>query len=117
MKSTTQKAAWLPTLFFAIIAANIVSLSVMEFLELPTGYLGGVFTFFFFTATWQFRSAGVVFPTLSRRTHILIAFIVVILTIPRLAYAAELFLGYAVDAACADDWGHIQEFASITYSA
>lgn len=117
MNPVARKSAWLPTLFFAIIAANIASLSVMEFFELPTRYLSGVFALFFLAASWQFRSAGVPFPTFSRRVHVLVAGIAFILTIPRLAYATELLFGYAVDAACTDDWAHIQEFTSIIYSS
>jgi len=110
------KSAWLPTLFFGIIAANIVSLSLMEFFEAATWLLSIVYPAVFAIAVWQFRSAGVPFPMLSRRTHGYVAAVVAVLALPRIAYFLEPVLGYSTDAACWDDWWLVQEFSSIIYS-
>ena len=116
MKEMRPKTAWLPTLFFGILAANIVSLSLMEFFEGATWLLSVVFPVVFAIAVWQFRFAGVPFPDLSCRTHGYVAAIVAALAFPRIAYFLEPLLGYSTDAACWDDWWHIQEFSSIIYS-
>lgn len=116
MTETHPKSAWLPTIFFGVVAANIISLSLMEFFECATWLLSIVFPAVFAVAVWQFRAAGVPFPTLSRRTHGCVAAVVAALAFPRLAYLLEPLLGYSADAACWDDWWHIQEFASIIYS-
>lgn len=116
MPAMHPKSAWLPTLFFGVVAANTVSLSVLEFFEADTRLLSVVFPVVFAIAVWQFRVAGVSFPPLSRRTHGWVAVLAVVLSLPRLAYLLEPWLGYSVDAACWDDWWHVQEFAAIIYS-
>lgn len=107
----------IPLAFGSIIGASILTMSLGNFFELPTGVLSCVFLGTCILCGGLYVASNVRFPTLSREEHLACLAFGVILFLPRLPYLGESPLGYAVNVVCGDDLWHIQETASLAYSA
>src|SRR5581483_11955193 len=100
-----------PLVFGSTVGANILTMSLANFLELKTPYISILFFgTFLLTALLQIAS-GVTLPLLTRREIVVGACFAIVLFLPRLCYMYEGWLGYAINFACFDDRGHIQELA------
>lgn len=105
-----------PLAMAAVLGANVVTMSVANFFEVRTSAIALNYAAAFAACASLFIRSRVSFPSLSRREHLLCVAAGLILFLPRMAYLFEGALGYAVNAACPDDWSHIQELASMVHS-
>lgn len=110
-------------LLIGILVANILSMILMNGLVIKTAYvvyiyIAGVFISYLLVAKSGLgrigKNGNIVF---SRKENILLVFALIgvslLLTLPRAGYAAEYFLGYAINPVCADDYWHFQELSSL----
>jgi len=116
MCTPNLKNCLVPWLFFSIVGANILSMSVMSFFETEVSLLPVVYLLCLFMSFFLVKRSKIDFPVITRKHHWMALAFGFFLTLPRLPYLLEPILGYSVGAACWDDWWHIQEFASIIYS-
>jgi hypothetical protein len=100
----------------SVLGANVLTMSVANFFEVPTTAIPLIYAASLAACAWLFVRSGVTYPSLSRREHLLCVAAGLILFLPRTPYLLEGVLGYAVNAACPDDWSHIQELASMVHS-
>ena len=106
----------LPLTIGAVLGANVLTMSVANFFEVPTTAIAFIYLASLAVCAWLFVRSGVGFPSLSGREHLLCVAVGLVLFLPRAPYLLEGVLGYAVNAACPDDWSHIQELASMVHS-
>ena len=100
----------------AVLGANVLTMSLANFFEVPTTAIVFIYAASLAVCAWLFARSGVAFPSLSGREHLLCVAVGLVLFLPRAPYLLEGALGYAVNAACPDDWSHIQELASMVHS-
>jgi hypothetical protein len=105
-----------PLVIGAVLGANVLTMSVANFFEVPTTAVPLIYAASLAACARLFVRSGVNYPSLSRREHLLCVAVGLTLFLPRAPYLLEGVLGYAVNAACPDDWSHIQELASMVYS-
>src|SRR5687768_13301075 len=105
-----------PLMIGAVLGANVLTMSLANFFEVRTTAIVFIYAASLAVCAWLFVRSGVAFPSLSRREHLLCVAVGLVLFLPRAPYLLEGALGYAVNAACPDDWSHIQELASMVYS-
>jgi hypothetical protein len=120
MSQTAAPPRWtssvVPLMIGAVLGANVLTMSLANFFEVPTTTIAFIYTASLAVCAWLFVRSGVVFPSISGREHLLCIAAGLVLFLPRAPYLIEGALGYAVNAACPDDWSHIQELASMVYS-
>lgn len=105
-----------PYLFIFILSGGILSVSLMNFFELNTEYITLLFLVFGSTSVLLAKKINIEFPKLNRIESFLCIFLALLFSFPRLPYLIETLLNNSFNAACWDDWWHIQEFASLIYS-
>ena len=105
-----------PLTIGAVLGANVLTMSLANFFEVPTSTIVFIYAASLAACAWLFVRSGVTFPSLSGREHLLCVAVGLVLFLPRAPYLLEGVLGYAVNAACPDDWSHIQELASMVHS-
>jgi len=105
-----------PLLIGAVLGANVLTMSLANFFEVRTTHIFFIYAATLAVCAWLFVRSGVALPSLSKREHLLCVVVGLILFLPRAPYLIEGALGYAVNAACPDDWHHIQELASMVHS-
>lgn len=113
---TRWTSSVVPLMIGAVLGANVLTMSVANFFEVPTTAIAFIYAASLAVCAWLFVRSGVAFPSLSSREHLLCLAVGLVLFLPRAPYLLEGVLGYAVNAACPDDWSHIQELASMVYS-
>jgi len=106
----------IPLLFGATIGADILTMSLANFLELKTPHIALLFLATFLASALLQIASRITFPHLSRKELLLGACFGIALFLPRVGYLCEGLLGHSVNLACYDDRGHIQELASVVYS-
>lgn len=116
MRMQFDRSQIAPTILFALTGASIISISIADFFEIDVT----IFPYVFFLAAtgcaFLFQAARFDLPRLRLTDHLFAIGIAMILMLPRVPYIIELFLGHTVQAACWDDWWHIQEVSSIVHS-
>lgn len=104
-----------PVLFGAVIGANAITMSLMNFFETSAKYVS---IFYFgslaFTLYLIWRS-GVCFPQLKKTQHVFCVLFGLVIFLPRAPYLIEGLLGYSVNPV-GDDILHVQEMASIIHT-
>jgi|688.fasta_scaffold123529_1 hypothetical protein len=96
-----------------VLASNIVTMSLMNFFELPVEHLGKIYVACFALSILIISRANLSIPKLGRSWSIFSIAMAILLFLPRLPYFFEPNLGFSVDAFCWDDWWHFQELASL----
>lgn len=112
--STDQivKTCPVPILLGSILGANVITMSVMNFLELETAALLPVYIVGAVITAVLLLVSGLKFPEIRRREHLFSLLLASLFCLPRVMYLMEGMLGYAINPPH-DDWGHIQYMASI----
>lgn len=111
-----QPVRLVPLVLFAMVGGSIGTMSVGNALELSTASVPLVFLVTSLLAASLFVLARVPLPALSRGEHGAAIGLASLLALPRVPYLFEPLVGAAFDAACWDDWWHVQELASIVHS-
>lgn len=101
-----------PVCLGAILGANIVTMSLMNFLELETSWILLMYLVSAILTVALVVRSGIRFPKLDPSEHAFSAALAVLFFLPRIMYLLEGALGYAVDPSH-DDWAHIQYMAAI----
>ena len=111
-----QTTRAVPLVLFALVAGSIGTMSIGNAFELSTAWVPLVFLVASLAAAGLFIRARVPLPVLRRGEHAAALGLATILALPRVPYLFEPLVGAAFDAACWDDWWHVQELASIVHS-
>ena len=111
-----QPTRVVPLVLFALAGGSIGTLSVGNLFELSTASIPLVFLGLSLAAAALCVRARVAWPALSTGEHGAAIGLATVLVLPRVPYLFEPLFGRAFDAACWDDWWHIQEMASIVHS-
>lgn len=101
-----------PILLGSILGANIVTMSLMNFLELQTASLLSIYLAAIIATACLLLMSGLKFPDIYPLEHGLCLLFATLFFLPRATYLMEGALGYAINPDH-DDWGHIQYMASI----
>lgn len=95
----------------AIFTSNILSMSIINFFELSSQALPGIYLACFALLLLTTRKLN--FPSLNRGWLMTSLVLALILFLPRLPYLLEPFFRVSMNAVCFDDWWHFQELSSL----
>jgi hypothetical protein len=105
----------LQILFGAVVGANVLTMSGMNFWETPTKYLSVVYLTCMIAVSALMVRHVPDLPRLTKRQHGFCLLFGVALFLPRWPYLMEGFLGYAMNPLGDDIW-HLQEMSSIVHT-
>jgi hypothetical protein len=106
-----------PLLIAAVLAANIVSMAVMNFFEIQSHRVTVIYVGAMVLAVLLALRTGIRFPALARDEHLFAFCVGLVLFLPRVPYLIEGMLGYSVNAVCFDDALHLQKMVSIVHTS
>ncbi len=107
---------YIPFIIIFVISGNILSASLMNFFEMSSVKLPLYFFISGLIGTLLFKNLKINFPKLNKKESIIVLLLTLLIAFPRIPYLLEPFFNTSLNAACWDDWWHIQEFSSLIYT-
>src|SRR5581483_11026273 len=106
---------FIPTMFGAVCGANILTMSAMNFFEVPTRFISVFYLAFLVLTTLLMLRCKLDYPLLSQREHLLCTTFALAFFLPRIPYLFESVIGYSL-LPVGDDWFHIPDLASVIHT-
>src|SRR5437016_2711496 len=78
-----------PMLFSAVVGANCLTMSWMNFFESPATHISAIYLSFMFLTVLLTLASGVTFPKLTREEHLFCLSLGLVMFLPRLPYLLE----------------------------
>ena len=105
----------IPIAFGSVIGANVLTMSIMNFFELPTSYISIIYLACLALTCVALLCCRLELPKLSRTEHLVCVGMALLLFLPRVPYLFENLLGYALSPLGDDDF-HVPNLASIIHT-
>jgi hypothetical protein len=106
---------FIPLAFGSVIGANILTMSLMNFLETETKHAPTIYLMFLVLTSILMLLCKIKYPLLDRKEHLFCLSVALVLFLPKLPYLIENLLGFSV-IPVGDDAFHIPYMASVIHT-